>query len=260
MLTAEHADTLQKLGKANIIYLGETHDRLVDHQAQLAILKALHRSNPRLAIAMEMFQRPDQAALDAYLAETVDEETLLAQTKYRQRWGFDWHLYAPIVRLAKAQKLPMLAINAPTEVIRKVARLGLEALAPADWQWIPPRSAIDTSSKTYRQRLLNLYASFHQGKGNSDGFERFFQAQVLWDETMAEAIAQSWLKSPERTLIALVGQGHVLYGDGIPSRVARRLEAAARQPWEHYSVILNPSSEMKALSPRAADFFWTTPP
>jgi uncharacterized iron-regulated protein len=254
-LTRDQLGLLQKIQTANIIYLGETHDSPADHQAQLAIVQALHRKNPSMAIALEMFQRPYQV----YLSGALSEEDLLTQTEYRKRWGFDWNFYAPIVRFARAKDMPLVAINAPTEITRKVARFGLDALEGEDFKWIPPRTEIDTSSASYRKRLLETYESFHQGKGNSDGFERFFQAQVLWDETMAEAIAQFWLKNPNRKIVVLVGQGHLLFGDGIPSRVARRIKAASLQEWKQYSVLLNPPEEIKNLPTRPADFFWFSP-
>lgn len=247
---------LQKIQTASIIYLGETHDRLADHQAQLAIIQMLYSKNPRMAIALEMFQRPYQTELNQYLDGTLSEAQLLEQTEYRKRWGFDWHFYEPIMQFAKAQRLHALGINTPTEITRKVGRLGLEALETDDFKWVPPRTEIDLSNESYRKRMRKTYESFHQGKGNSDGFERFFEAQVLWDETMAAAIAQSWLKHPDRQIVVLVGQGHILFGDGIPSRVARRLLAAGRKDWKQATVLLNPSEKIKAEFPRAADFFW----
>jgi uncharacterized iron-regulated protein len=247
---------LQKIGTANIIYLGETHDSLADHQAQLGIAEALQQKNPRMAIALEMFQKPYQSAIDGYLNNTLSEAELLEQTQYKKRWGFDWEFYAPILRFAKAKRIPVLALNTPTEITRKVARSGLETLSADDFKWIPPRSEIDLSNASYRKRILETYESFHQGKGNSDGFERFFQAQVLWDETMAAAIAQYWLKYPDRQIVVLVGQGHVIFGEGIPSRVARRLNAAGQKKWKQVSVLLNPSPEIKNAASKAADFFW----
>lgn len=256
-LTRSQQRVLQNIQRANIIYLGETHDRLADHQAQLAIIQVLHGNNPRMAIALEMFQKPYQVALDQYLNGTLSEAQLLEQTEYQKRWGFDWSFYASIIQFAKAQRLPVLGINTPTEITRQVGRFGLEALELKNFKWIPPRSEIDLSSESYRKRMRETYESFHQGKGNSDGFERFFEAQVLWDETMAEAIAQYWLKSPDRQIVVLVGQGHIVFGDGIPSRVARRLKAAGQKDWKQATVLLNPSEEIKK-SPSAADFFWVS--
>lgn len=252
-LTRSQRQVLQKIETANIIYLGETHDRLADHQAQLTIIQMLHSKNSRMAIALEMFQRPYQGELSGALSDAQ----LLAQTEYPKRWGFDWNFYAPIFRFARAKDLPLLAINTPSEITRKVSRSGLKSLQQEDFEWIPPLTEIDLSSVSYRKRMRETYESFHQGKGNSDGFERFFEAQVLWDETMAEAIAQDWLKHPDRQIVVLVGQGHLLFGDGIPSRVARRLKAAGRKDWKQTTVLLNPSEEIKKL-PSAADFFWVS--
>ncbi|NJN62127.1 MAG: ChaN family lipoprotein [Coleofasciculaceae cyanobacterium RL_1_1] len=56
-----------------------------------------------------------------------------------------------------------------------------------------------------------------------DRFDRFFAAQVLWDETMAEAIAQAYRDDPDRQIIVLAGRGHIAYNFGIPSRVQRRV-------------------------------------
>ncbi len=255
-LTRDQLGLLQKIRSANIIYLGETHDSAADHQAQLAMIQALHRGDPRMAIALEMFQKPYQV----YLSGALSEEDLLTQTEYRKRWGFDWTLYAPIVRFARTKNIPLVAISAPTEIARKVAKFGLDALEPEDFKWIPPRAEIDTTNTAYRARMLKVYESFHAGKGKSDGFDRFFQTQVLWDETMAEAIAQRWLKDPNRKIVVLVGQGHLLFGDGVPSRVARRLKAASRQEWKQYSVLINPPEEVKNLPARSADFFWFSSP
>jgi uncharacterized iron-regulated protein len=257
VVTQSHPAILRQLFQAQIVYLGETHDHPLDHKAQLEILRQLNTREPNLVIALEMFQKPFQNKLDQYLNGTLTESELLAQTEYPKRWGFNWDFYAPILRFAKAHQIPLLAINTPSEVTRKVAYTGLESLVPEDLKWIPPLSEIDTSNPAYRQRLLETYQSFHTVHGNSDGFERFFQAQVLWDETMADTIAQYWLKNQNRKVVVLVGQGHLLYGDGIPSRVKRRLKIIPR--WQQYSVLLNPSAELHSPQSRpVADSFWFT--
>jgi uncharacterized iron-regulated protein len=46
---------LPELRQAGVIYLGETHDRAADHQAQLALIQALYAQHGDLAIGLEMF-------------------------------------------------------------------------------------------------------------------------------------------------------------------------------------------------------------
>mgnify|MGYP000503463338 CR=1 FL=1 len=255
------AIVLQDLAKAEVVYLAETHDRPEDHQAQLYILQELHRLRPNLAIALEMFQRPYQPAIDRYLAGDLSEMELQSETQYQKRWGYPWEFYIPILRFAKEKKLPVVALNTPTEITRKVSRTGLDSLTLAEQQWIPPKSAIRLEPAAYRDRIRQIYDEIHAGSGNSANFEKFFLAQVLWDETMADRIASTLQKSPDRLIVVLVGQGHVLYGDGIPNRVARRAgtNGFLRRPLQQRSLLLNPSQDIQKQAGSAiADYFWNT--
>ena len=251
------SNILQDLAAANVVYLGETHDSLEDHQAQLEIIQQLYQKNRQVAIALEMFQRPFQQAIDDYLADKLTETELVAKTEYEQRWGFPWDYYAPILRFARENKLPVLALNTPTEISRKVARSGLESLTPEEKQLIPPLAEIHTDNGEYRQMLLAVFEQhLDGGQGNSDRLERFFLAQVLWDETMAETISQFVTNRPNYQVIVLAGKGHVVYGYGIPNRVARRLE---NRPLVQRSVLLNHSQDSSSPTDKAiADYFWTT--
>ncbi len=240
----------KQLGQSRVIYLGETHDSEADHRAQLEIIRSLHHQNPKLAIGMEMFQRPFQSGLDSYLAGAATEEMLQEFTEFDKRWGFPWEFYLPIIEFAKENQLPVVALNTPTEVTRKVARQGLNSLAAEERRYIPPIAEIRTEPDRYRDRLRKVFDSFHSGKGSNRGFDSFFQAQVLWDETMADAIAQFLKRNPDRQMIVLVGQGHVIYGDGIPSRVARRLPKIKQS-----TILINPPSEFLKET-TIADYFW----
>jgi uncharacterized iron-regulated protein len=196
--TYTNQEILQQLVKAKVVYLGETHDSAEDHQAQLKIVREMQRQNRKIAIAMEMFQRPFQSAIDNYLAGKLTEEQLVEQTEYDRRWRFPWESYAPILRFAKENQLPVLALNTPTEVTRKVASQGLESLTAEEKKHIPPISEIRTDNAEYRQLLLEVYQQHQKAaQGNSTAFERFLQAQVLWDETMAEKIAEFVKANPD---------------------------------------------------------------
>jgi uncharacterized iron-regulated protein len=260
-LTTEQSALFKRMQTAQILYLGETHDRPEDHVAQLDIVQRLYAQNPKLTIALEMVQRPYQSVLDRYSAGELSEAELRTQIDYDRRWGFDWEFYAPIFRFAKANKIPLVALNTPTEILRKVSRSGLNSLAGEDFKWIPKRAEIDLSNTAYRQRLQETFASFHQGKGRSAGVDRFIEAQVLWDETMADAIVQYAQNHRDRQVVVLVGQGHLLYGDGIPSRVQRRLQKLGMGNWQTLNVLLNPPKELqKSQSRPVADGFWQTIP
>lgn len=243
-----HQEILTALTQASVIYLGETHTDKADHVAQLEIIKAMHEARSDIAIGLEMFQRPFQAVLDQYIAGEITEAELVEQSEYETRWGFDWELYAPIIRYAQSNQIPLIALNTPREITRKVARQGLASLTGDELKYIPPIDEIDTSDENYQAMVAQVF-SHHGGHGHSGpSFENFFAAQVLWDETMAESVADYVTASPNTQVIVLAGEGHVVFDFGIPSRVKRRLG----DDLVAYSVLLNPT----ATTPELADFFW----
>lgn len=243
---------LRQLQTANVIYLGETHDRVTDRQQQLVILQALFNYQPRLAIGMEMFQRPAQPLLDRYLAGKITETELREQSEYDTRWGFSWDDFVPLLRFAKTNQLQLIALNTPTEITRKVAKQGLESLTTEERQYIPPITEIDRSNVKYRESILASYQQ-HLGKVpiSSKTFDRFYTAQLLWDETMAERVANFVKQQPDTRVVVLAGRAHILYGYGIPDRVRRRLP----QPkFTHKSVLLTDEGDKQPPPP--ADFIW----
>ncbi len=250
--TQQQQKILAQLQTANIIYLGETHDSESDHQQQLAIIQTLFKHKSKLAIGMEMFQRPAQPLLDRYLAAKITTAELRQQTEFDRRWGFKWEYYAPILEFAKAHRLPIIALNTPTEITRKVAREGWESLTPAELQYIPPIAEIDRSNAKYQQMIL---ASYQQHAGivsiSSKSFDRFYTAQLLWDETMAERVANFVKQNPDYQTIVLAGRSHIIYGYGIPDRVFRRLN---RLKLYQKTVLL--SHDGNSEQPKAANFSW----
>jgi uncharacterized iron-regulated protein len=248
-------EILQQLEQADVIYLGETHNEMADHQAQLKIIQALYQKNPKIAIGFEMFQRPYQGVLDQYIAGNITEEQLIEQSEYNQRWGFPWEYYAEILRFSQQHQLPVLALNTPTEITRKVAREGLESLTAEEKQYIPPVTEIKTDNANYRQMLQEIYQQHHHDAlGNSQAFDNFFLAQVLWDETMAEKVAKFIAENPDYQVIILVGEGHIVYDYGIPSRVERRLHSS---PLTQYSILFqSPDEEPISRKENIADFIW----
>jgi uncharacterized iron-regulated protein len=202
-----------------VVFVGETHDNYAHHLMQLEIIRSLHRENPDLAIGMEMFQRPFQPVLDAYIAGEVDEAGMLAGTEWFDRWIYDYRLYRPILQFAREQGIPLVALNISKEIREKVSGQGIDGLAGQERLQIPRE--IDRSDKEYESRLRGVFEKHDMGKRGN--FERFMDVQLLWDETMAEQVASYLQRHPERAMVVLAGGGHLMYGSGIPNRVRRRV-------------------------------------
>jgi uncharacterized iron-regulated protein len=198
--------------------VGEYHDRFAHHTVQLRVIKGLHRKNPKLAVGMEMFQRPFQPALDDYISGRIGEREFLVKSEYFKRWIFDYNLYKPILDFARTEGIPVIALNLRREIIDKVSREGMDALTDDEKKEIP--SHLDFSDTEYRDRLKQVFTQ-HKERGGRN-FDFFFQAQILWDETMSMSIDEYLKKNPDRQVVVIAGQGHLAYGSGIPKRTLRR--------------------------------------
>jgi len=246
---------IDKLAEKRVVFVGETHDRYEDHLNQWAIIYGLHVKEKDLAIGMEFFQQPFQQPLDDYVAGRISEAELLRRTDYFERWRFDYRLYRPILRLAREHDIPIVALNLEREITEKVGDRGLESLTAEEQARIP--ADMDRGDQAYRARVRAIFDSHppipdpllgaDQQVDHSDEarFERFLAVQLLWDEGMADRAARYLRDHPGRMMVILAGAGHLEYGQGIPQRLRRRLQAPD-------AVVL--SGAERALDPRAADY------
>ena len=209
---------IHQLADKRAVFIGEDHDRYDNHLNQLQIIRELNTNAPgRWVIGAEYIQRRFQPYLDAYIDKTISEPEFLRQTEYFERWGFDWRLYRPIFQYARDHHIPMVALNAERELTNEVDRAGLAALPAADRARLPQH--IEDADAAYRERLRKIFDE-HPDQGN---FDRFVEAQLVWDETMAESVANYLAAHPDKSMIVLAGEGHIAFRSGIPDRVSRRL-------------------------------------
>ncbi|MCO6440726.1 MAG: ChaN family lipoprotein [Nitrococcus mobilis] len=214
-----------------VVFVGEFHSRLQDHRIQLEVIRHLAAQAQPLAIGVEWFQQPFQGAIDRYLEGAIDVRALLQASEYYNRWGYDFRLYAPILRFARTHGIPVIALNLPTELTRAAARQDLGALPPALRKWLPDQ--LDRTDADYRHRLKRIYRS--HGDHDKLDFEHFYTVQLLWDEGMAQCAAHYLDMHPNSRMVILAGSGHLAYGSGIPNRLRRRtgIDGAILLPgWE----------------------------
>jgi aminopeptidase N len=234
------AMTERSAGK-KIIYVGESHDRYSNHLMELEVIRDLHRRGKKIAIGMEMFQRPFQKVIDDYIEGRIDEAAFLKGTEYFKRWKFDYNLYRPILLFARAERIPVVALNQKQEIVDKVFRKGLDSLSEEEKKSLP--KGMDFSDEVYRDRIKAVFhehTGFHKGFPG-ESFDFFFQAQIVWDETMAESIDRFLESHPDHQMVVLAGSGHLAYGSGIPKRTARR-------NGYDYAIILNDATIDKGIA------------
>ena len=210
---------LPDLADKRVIYIGEQHNQFAHHNNQLQIIRTLHQNGFALGIGMEMFKQPYQAIVDAYLADQIDEESFLKQTRYFEEWGYDYNLYKPIIDYIKMNHIPLIALNLEAAITRQVARGGIDSLDAHDKQRLP--TDLDFSNRRYADDLKYIF-NLHQNQEPLDNFHYFLQAQVLWDEAMAARAFKFLQNNPDRKLIILAGNGHLRHRYGIPDRLKRR--------------------------------------
>jgi len=218
----DQAQLFDELSKFDVVCLGEAHDAPRDHFAELAISEGLERrarvSGRALGFGFEMFQAPYAAALRSYGTGRLDDAGLRKRTHYDDRWGYPYAYYRPVLAFGRAYGLPLKALNASRELTHSVAENGLAQLSPRLRRQLP--AELDLNDREHRAHFEQLMANHPHGEGMD--LDKFYVAQVVWDETMADNAAR-WVskRAPIRQLVVLAGSAHCR-NPAIPSRIERR--------------------------------------
>lgn len=229
---------LADLARADLSFVGEQHDDPATHRLERAILEGLSRRQVRVTIAMEMFERDVQTHLDDYLAGKMSEAEFLEQSRPWPKYFTD---YRPIVEFAKFQGWRVIASNTPRRLASKVSREGLSVVETSPAQDRPMMAAqIQCPFDDYYKRFLESMQSHPGPNGKSENtkesremdektramIERFYFAQCVKDETMAESIAAQYAPNADgaRTIVVhFNGAFHSDYGLGTAARAVRRM-------------------------------------
>ena len=228
---------IERISDKKIIYVGEVHDVFSHHAVQLDIISGIYNRNNNIAIGMEMFQRQYQPKLDAFIAGEMQESEFLQRAEYFEQCGLDYNLYKPILDFARTKNIPVIALNANRDIVRKVSASGLDSLTDKETKEIP--AIMDFSDEAYSERLK---AVFEQHKVDQDRkFDNFYKSQILRDETMSMSISEFLEKEPDKQIIVIAGGGHLSYGSGIPNRTYTRTG-------ESYSIVLIDSEVVEGIA------------
>jgi uncharacterized iron-regulated protein len=280
--TGRQVDTAQfyvQLGQARAVCIGEDHSNPHHHWAQLEIVKHLTATKPaaeRIALGLEMVQRPFQGVLDDYAAKRIDAAALQSRTGWEERWNYDFGFYGPTLDVAIAAGAQLLALNAARELTKKVSHNGLDALSPEDRAQLPELDLEDAKHRAWFDALMESMGgtAAHSKKPDTEAptgsphdapppmpsADQIYAVQVIWDESMADGATRWLTANPQGHVIILAGNGHC-HDSAIVNRIKRRgiaqvvsvrpvLDTDASevlaQPMNDYAFVLVVPEDMKA--------------
>jgi len=224
----DFATVVQRASGADVVFFGENHDDPETHRVELGLLDAIGRTGRPVVLSLEMFERDAQPMLNDYLAGRITEADFLAKSRPWDRYVTD---YRPMVELAKAKGWPVVASNIPRPLASAVGRKALAALdtlTPVERAWAA--RDIQCPDDAYRARFMDTMRGHSSGGAAPSPADplptaaasRFYLAQCIKDETMAESIVEARRRSPGAIVVHYDGAFHSDYKQGTVDRVRRR--------------------------------------
>lgn len=252
------AELARRLGETRILFVGEEHTSADFHRVQLRTIQALVASGREVIIGLEMFPYTEQPLLERW------SRGELTEAEFMDRWyehlSHHWAYYRDIFEYARSQRLSLLAMNVPREVVRIARAQGFEALDPETRRHLPP--VIDTASAEHRRLFAASFESddaLHSALPEAQR-EGLYRAQCTWDAAMGWNAAQG-LEASGRAralMVVLLGSGHVAYGLGAERQIAGHFKGQVRSLIP-VRVRNADGSHVAAVQASYADFVWGVP-
>lgn len=250
---------VKAMAQVQVVAVGEEHYHPDIQAFELRLLQALAQPRPqRVALAMEFLERDMQSAVAAYLAGNTDAATFQAQIKATPTFI---QYYFPLIQYARQAGVPVLALNVPRSLARRVTKEGIQAVAES----LPPPeraymvATFSSITSQYRTYFLQAVAAAHPL--SEEHRDRFVEAAHLKDDTMAESLAIFLERAAGMTVLAVAGRFHFDYGLAIPALLRQRQPHVTMQRVTTMAVAADDIVDLRDLARGAlADYVWFVPP
>lgn len=176
---------IQSAQRNDVVLFGEHHDNSIVHWLQLAFTKDLAAVKP-LVLGAEMIESDNQAALNQYLKDEINQKQLDSSARLWPNHKTD---YKPLIDFAKERKIDFIATNIPRRYASMVYKGGFEALekiTEEEKAWIAPLPMLYDAT-------LPGYLKIIEEMGGHGG-ANMPKAQAVKDATMAHFIIQNLKK------------------------------------------------------------------
>jgi len=254
--TGELIDTVElarRLKDVRVLFIGEAHTNGEFHRVQLNVIKALRVAGRKPIIGLEMFPWDPQPALERWSRGELDEARFLDESRWYDVWSHHYGHYRDLFRYARDQRLKLIGLNAPRDVVRTVRSKGFEALPPETRRRFPPN--IDLSNAEHRT-LVRAYFDDDDplhARMSDEAREGIYRAQVTWDAAMGWQAGQALTDpaDPREIVVVLIGAGHVAYDLGAARQLASGFKGGIAS--------LIPVTVPKRINAAYAQFVWGIP-
>lgn len=215
----------------DFVGFGELHYHTVGSRVELALLEGMAAQPRPVALALEFFEADHQAALDAYLGGEIDEATFRQRTARDTRYD---ESHRPLVEFCKQRRIPVIAANAPRRLVtayRKSDAPSYEAYLSglsAEDRGSMPRASVPPDD-AFKDRFMKLM-------GPKRG-PAFYRSMALWNDAMAESVADFRAAHPDHRVLLIVGAFHVAGHLGVVTQYL------ARRPGERVRILVMQPTE-----------------
>jgi uncharacterized iron-regulated protein len=249
---------LADLTRADVVFVGEEHDDANTHRLELTLLEAIAQKRPTgVVVGLEMFERDVQDPLDHFQMGHLTEDEFLKASRPWKTYDTD---YKPLVDAAIRSSWPVFASNVPRSIAADVAKGGLAVLKTKSGdavKWFAKDLQCPVGDDYYKRFVAAM--GDHPDGGSpappalpSAQRDRYYEAQCLKDETMAESVAEAYQTGAvggKRPLVVhFNGSFHTDFFEGTVDRARRRL------PGKRVVVIsMLPVKDLDSLAPGKED-------
>ncbi|NRA56634.1 MAG: ChaN family lipoprotein [Phycisphaerales bacterium] len=230
-------DVFEKVNRADVVVFGELHGHPVGLPVAAAIWEDMLRVRDRdetPALLLEFFERDQQLAIDEYLGGMIDKETFIKEAGRTASNFPDAH--QAMFNATKEAGGVVIAANAPRRYVRLARTDGydrLRSMSPAQQAMfeLPPT---EDGPDAYRERFVEIMGGMRSmgDSGKEDaptqpgmGVMDFLRAQLVWDATMADSVADA-LRAGHEPVALVIGRFHVGF-DGATVEYIRRMRPGA---------------------------------
>ncbi len=212
---AEFLDLVNAGRGADAVLVGENHGHPLGLQTAAELWSVLAQQE-KSALAMEFFERDEQAGLDDYVAGLTNEEA------FRKATNRTVSNYPPghrkMVEDAKGRGRPVIAANAPRRYVRLARTEGfdrLRGLTAEQARLVRVPDALPTGPyQVAFDEFMNGPVAERKPEGAAEAearkarTEAMFRSQSTWDWTMAESVVRSVEAGRSPTLL-VIGRFHI---------------------------------------------------